>query len=51
MRKDGGGPVVWKARTVDLNPPDFFLWGLLKEKVYAASMYNTENLLPIKSLK
>ncbi|CAK9798623.1 hypothetical protein ANTPLA_LOCUS1702 [Anthophora plagiata] len=28
-----GGTVSWSARTPDLNPLDFFLWGLLKETV------------------
>ena len=30
-----GGPVEWPARSPDLTPPDFFLWGYLKHKVYA----------------
>lgn len=28
------GPVEWPARSPDLNPLDFFLWGYLKSKVY-----------------
>jgi transposase len=29
------GPIEWPARSPDLTPPDFFLWGLLKDKVYS----------------
>lgn len=28
------GPIEWPARSPDLTPCDFFLWGYLKEKVY-----------------
>ena len=28
------GKVVWPARSPDLSPCDFFLWGFLKAKVY-----------------
>lgn len=28
------GPIEWPARSPDLSPPDFFLWGVLKDKVY-----------------
>lgn len=28
------GPVRWPARSPDLNPLDFFLWGTLKDRVY-----------------
>lgn len=28
------GPVEWPPRSCDLSPPDFFLWGYLKELVY-----------------
>lgn len=31
-----GGPVVWPARSPDLNPLDFFLWGHCKAIVYAS---------------
>lgn len=27
--------VMWPGRSCDLTPLDFFLWGFLKEKVYA----------------
>ena len=29
------GPVEWPPRWPDLSPPDFFLWGVLKNAVYA----------------
>ena len=28
------GDIGWPARSLDLNPCDFFLWGYLKSKVY-----------------
>lgn len=30
------GPLEWPARSPDLTPPDFFLWGILKDRVYAS---------------
>ena len=30
------GPVVWAARSPDLSPLDFFVWGFLKNKVYSS---------------
>lgn len=29
-----GGPIAWPARSPDLTPLDFFLWGHVKEQVY-----------------
>lgn len=29
------GDINWPPRSCDLTPPDFFLWGYVKEKVYA----------------
>ena len=29
------GPTMWPARSPDLNPCDFFLWGFIKEKIYS----------------
>ena len=29
-----GGPIPWPARTPDLNPLDYFLWGYLKSLVF-----------------
>ncbi|KAL5505978.1 hypothetical protein EMCRGX_G007531 [Ephydatia muelleri] len=32
---DRGGPILWPTRSPDLSPLDFWLWGFLKNKVYA----------------
>ena len=32
------GPVVWPPRSPNLNPLDFYLWGLLKILVYATEI-------------
>ena len=37
-----GGPIAWPARSPDLNPLDFHLWGHLKSIVYATSIENAE---------
>ena len=37
-----GGPIAWPARSLDLNPLDFHLWGHLKSIVYAASIEHAE---------
>jgi hypothetical protein len=29
------GPIPWPPRSPDLTPPDFFLWGYVKDKVFA----------------
>ena len=29
------GQIEWPARSPDLTPPDFFVWGVLKNKVFA----------------
>ena len=29
------GPIEWPTRSPDLTTPDFFLWGVLKKKVFA----------------
>ena len=29
-----GGPVLWPARSPDLNPLDFFMWGYLRDLMY-----------------
>lgn len=39
-----GGPVSWPARSPDLNPLDFFLWGYLKSLVYAIPVNSLEQL-------
>ena len=38
------GPVDWPARSPDLTPCDFFLWGYIKEKVYATPVSSLEEL-------
>ena len=40
-----GGPVGWPARSPDLNPLDFFLWGHLKSLVYKTPVETNEDLL------
>ena len=39
-----GDPIAWPARSPDLNPLDFHLWGHLKSIVYATSIENAEIL-------
>jgi hypothetical protein len=39
-----GGPVNWPARSPDLNPLDFWLWGHLKTLVYSALFSDLEVL-------
>jgi len=38
------GPTEWPPRSPDLTPPDFFLWGHAKEKVYGARPQSLEHL-------
>jgi hypothetical protein len=38
----GGG--FWPPRSPDLTPPDFFLWGCLKDRVYRNNPRNLEEL-------
>ena len=38
------GSVEFPARSPDLTPMDFFLWGYLKDKVYAAKPATIEDL-------
>jgi hypothetical protein len=38
------GPVEWLARSPDLTPLDFYLWGHLKAQVYAEKIRNVEHL-------
>lgn len=38
------GPVLWPARSPDLTPLDFFLWGYLKDKVYSTVYETIEDL-------
>jgi hypothetical protein len=39
-----GGEVGWPPRSPDLTPPDFYLWGHLKDQVYARNPRNTQEL-------
>lgn len=38
------GPIEWPARSPDLTPADFFLWGILKDKVYEENPRNIQQL-------
>ena len=38
------GPLEWPARSCDITPCDFFLWGWAKEEVYSRSPSNLEEL-------
>ena len=38
------GPIDWPARFSDLTVPDFFLWGLLKNKVYGRNPRTMDDL-------
>ena len=37
-------PVAWPARSPDLNPRDFWLWGFLKDRVYQGHVTNEIDL-------
>ena len=34
----------WPAQSPDITPPDFFLWGYLKDKVYANPIDSVKHL-------
>ncbi|MBZ5796973.1 hypothetical protein K8353_43720, partial [Burkholderia contaminans] len=38
------GRIEWPARSPDLTPLDYFLWGYLKSKVYVTRPENLEDL-------
>lgn len=38
------GPILWPARSPDFNPLDFFIWGFIKEKVYATPPQNVDEV-------
>ncbi|GFW96021.1 transposase-like protein [Trichonephila clavipes] len=40
-----GGPIAWPARSPDLSPLDFFLWGFLKGLVYETPVATLEDLV------
>ena len=39
-----GGPIPWPARSPDVNPLDFYLWGRLKSFLYSSAGPNREVL-------
>jgi len=39
-----GGPISWPPRSPDLSPLDFFLWGYIKNIVYAEKIRNIQHL-------
>ena len=40
-----GRPVPWSARSPDLTPLDYFLWGSMKSMVYDTPVMSDENLI------
>ena len=38
------GTIEWPARSPDLTPLDFFLWGYLKNKVYSKKFHSLDEL-------
>ena len=38
------GDIDWPPRSCDLTPPDFFLWGYIKEKVYSEKQLSLNQL-------
>ena len=38
------GPIHWPARSPDLTPLDFFLWGYVKDKVYSERIESLDHL-------
>jgi hypothetical protein len=41
---DRDGPVLWPARSPDLNTCDFFLWGRLKQIMYETAVNTVKEL-------
>jgi hypothetical protein len=39
-----GGPISWSARSPDLTPPDFFLWGAIKQRVFRERTTTRDNM-------
>jgi len=39
-----GGPIPWSPRSPDLSPLDLFLWGYIKNIVYAEKIKNIQHL-------
>jgi len=38
------GHIEWPARSLDLNPFDYFFWGYLKSKIYITKPQELDNL-------
>ncbi|CAF0839836.1 unnamed protein product [Rotaria sp. Silwood1] len=38
------GPIEWPARSPDLTPTDYFLWGVIKDRVYATKPKDLQEL-------
>src|SRR6218665_1438112 len=38
------GPELWPANSPDLNPVDYRIWGLIKERVYQTAIRNIDEL-------
>jgi hypothetical protein len=38
------GPISWPLRSPDLTPVDFFMWGYVKDIVYANLVLDLQNL-------
>jgi Helix-turn-helix domain (DUF4817) len=38
------GPILWPARSPDITPLDFFIWGYIKDKVYSDTPQNVDDL-------
>ena len=38
------GPVMWPPNSPDLTPPDFFLWGFMKNDVYSQRPMDIDDL-------
>lgn len=39
-----GGPIPWPPRSPDITPLDFFLWGYVKDRVYATPVKDLQDL-------
>ena len=39
-----GGPTAWPARSPDITPRDFFLWGYVKDRVYKTPVNDMDHL-------
>jgi hypothetical protein len=36
--------IIWPPRSLVLSPPDFFLWGVMKNSVYSNSLHTVDEL-------